>query len=291
MFDVPILFLVFNRPDTTRQVFERIKAIKPTRLFIAADGPRLGNSNDTKGCAEVKSIVSAIDWSCEVHTLFREENLGCGKAVSGAITWFFENVEEGIILEDDTLPSPSFFSYCRHLLKEYRNDDNVMHIGGCNFDFFKRFKAKGTYFFANLSHIWGWATWRRAWQKYDFDMKDFESKIDTLDCDRVFKNVLQKTYTKEINTWDYQWMYAIYANNGKTVIPQKNLISNLGFREDATHTTELPLWNKLLKSGEIKKMVDSEPIRYCNFYEQLVIKNTIQNRYSFLERLYLKFAG
>ena len=155
-FSIPILFLVFNRPETTALVFQEIRKVRPQQLFVAADGPRPDRTGEAEKCAEVKKIVAAVDWPCEVKTLFRDNNLGCRVAVSSAINWFFENVEEGIILEDDCLPHPDFFRFCNELLDYYRNDERIMHIGGNNFQFVNKY-GKSSYYFSHYAHIWGWA--------------------------------------------------------------------------------------------------------------------------------------
>lgn len=246
MFETPILFLIFNRPDTTKIVFEKIKEQKPKHFYIAADGPRSGKENEAQKCEEARSIINEIDWDCEVKTLFREENLGCKRAVSDSITWFFDNVDEGIILEDDCLPSESFFSYCEEMLEKYRNDTRIMHISGenpidekCNDE---------SYYFSKIPHIWGWASWKRAWVKYDVEFQNFDKFIENNVINDIFeKKEAQKYWNKiflrvkegKINTWDYQWTYALFVNNGLSINPNKNLVSNIGFgRFDAAHTSE-----------------------------------------------------
>ncbi len=245
MFNTPILFIIFNRPDLSEIVFKAIRHAKPTQLFIAADGPRENNVSDKTLCAEARKIIEQVDWSCEVKTLFREENLGCGKAVSSAISWFFDNVERGIILEDDCLPDSSFFMYCQSLLAYYENNEKVMHIGGVNFQFGAN-KVLADYYFSAISHVWGWASWRRAWKKYDFDIKDLEAfkkskKINTYYKDPNISNkwltTFEDMHNHKIDTWDHQWTYCILNYNGVSIIPNQNLISNIGFREDATHTS------------------------------------------------------
>ena len=244
MFNTSILFLIFNRPDTTNQVFAKIREIKPTHLYIAADGPRLDRGGEVNTCELTKKIVlDSIDWDCEVKTLFRKENLGCGLAVSSAITWFFDNVEEGIILEDDCLPDLSFFFYCEKLLNKFRFDDKIMHISGHNILFEKNNIIKNDIFFSKMCHIWGWATWRRAWESYDFSIYnrvDLEKIID-----RNLTQIRQKSYYKSINkklvgkiidTWDYQWLFSIWSKNGISINPKENRVRNIGFNEFATHT-------------------------------------------------------
>jgi hypothetical protein len=287
MLDTPVLFIVFNRPDTTKKVFESIRSIKPRQLFIAADGPRNNNENDEIKCRQVKDIVAGIDWECSVKTLFREENLGCGRAVSGAIDWFFSQVEEGIILEDDTLPDPSFFHFCSFLLKKYRETEEVMHIGGCNFDFFNETKNTQPYFFSNIIHIWGWATWKRSWIKYDFSMTGFSDEKKDLQCSPVFLDLFQKVFAHEIDTWDYQWMYAVLRAQGKAIIPSVNVVQNIGFGQNATHTKQSPRWNKIAAKKDVTGYRNSFDPIYSKEYEKIVIKNTIVEDYSLIQKIKL----
>lgn len=245
MFNTPILFLIFNRPEITQIVFEEIRKQKPKYLFIAADGPRFFIGEEREKCQRTRDLVlNGIDWDCEVKTLFKDENLGCGLAVSEAITWFFENVEQGIILEDDCVPHPSFFGYCETLLDKYKENDNIYVISGDNFQNGIQ-RGDASYFFSNYSHVWGWASWRRAWNSYDFDLKQLEVFIEkqlikTIDNRKSFRDywisIFEKTAIKEIDTWDYQWTFAVWNNKGLTVLPNVNLISNIGFGKDATHT-------------------------------------------------------
>ncbi|MDR6762529.1 hypothetical protein J2Y38_002740 [Flavobacterium sp. 2755] len=246
MFETPILFLIFNRPDTTKVVFDEIKKQKPKYLFIAADGARPNVVQDAEKCKITRDLVlEGIDWECEVKTLFRDENLGCGLAVSQAITWFFDNVEQGIILEDDCLPHPSFFNYCQELLEKYKEDENIYAINGSNLHSEKRVD-NSSYFFSNYAFVWGWASWKRAWKQYDFDLKHLEkfktnNLINRIDNRAIFKNywipIFEKVLNKEIDTWDYQWSFSIWNNQGIVIAPNVNLVSNLGFGINATHTT------------------------------------------------------
>jgi hypothetical protein len=227
-------------------VFSVIRQIKPVRLFIAADGPRTTIPGEVEQCNIVrKYVLDNIDWDCEVKILFRDENLGCGKSVSGAITWFFEQVEQGIILEDDCVPSISFFSYCEELLEKYKDNHLIYHIAGYNP--LGITKTKNSYYFARIQHCWGWATWKQAWDKYNYninELDDFikENKINGVfkrKCDREYwLSIFKKMEKHEIDTWDYQWTYTIFKNNGLCINPSLNLISNIGFGSDSTHTFE-----------------------------------------------------
>jgi hypothetical protein len=240
----PILFLIFNRPDVTQQVFDQIKKVKPPRLYIAADGPRKNKENEKNLCYETRLIKNQIDWDCEVKTLFREENLGCKYAVSSAISWFFENEEEGIILEDDCLPENDFFAFCDELLNMYRNDNRIRHIGGSNFQMGKRWGCD-SYYFSNLTHVWGWASWRRAWRDYDVELSSYKN-IELLSVfNSIFNNnsiaeewnsIFNQLLANKIDTWDYQLTITNLLNNGLSIIPNVNLIQNIGFGPNATHT-------------------------------------------------------
>ena len=236
-----VLFLVFNRPDTTRQVFEAIRKAKPPRLYVAADGPRADKSKEGEKCEQVRRIATQIDWDCEVKTLFRDKNLGCRVGVSSAIDWFFKNEEEGIILEDDCLPSQSFFWFCEELLEQYRGDMRVMHIGGTNKGI--SFEGEYSYFFSKYVQIWGWATWRRAWEKYDVKIKKWSKIKEKLEdyygsAREVYvrRKQFHSVYSENIDTWDYQWNFACLINWGLSILPAINLITNMGFCEEATHT-------------------------------------------------------
>ena len=241
MFDTPILFLVFNRPEHTRKVFERIREIKPKYLFVAADGPRISHLEDAEKCTSVRSLITqGMDWDCEMKTLFREENLGCGKGPAEAITWFFDQVEEGIILEDDCLPDPSFFAFCSELLTFYRNEERVMHISGNNFQDGKS-RGNAPYYFSMFSHNWGWATWRRAWKMFDFNLLKREQVVfDFYRIPKIEQNYWNRNFENCMNgnpdIWDFQWAYSIWSNSGLSILPNVNLVKNIGFDEDGTHT-------------------------------------------------------
>ncbi|HEY6643531.1 hypothetical protein [Povalibacter sp.] len=242
----PVLFIVFNRPDTTRRVFEAIRAARPPRLYVAADGPRPHKAGEVERCEEVRRIATAVDWPCELKTLMSDENLGCKVGESSGMNWFFENELEGIVLEDDCLPDPSFFTYCDDLLERYRDDPLVMHISGDNF-ISDTWKPEESYYFSQYVHGWGWASWRRAWQHYDVDMRSWRSgnKREFLeralpgqpDARLFWGDIFDRTVNGQIDTWDYQWVYACWKQGGLSCMPKINLISNIGFGEGATHTS------------------------------------------------------
>lgn len=245
-FNVPILFLIFNRPESTKLIFNRIKELRPKYLFVSADGARLDKINEQQSCNLARSVINEIDWDCELKTNFSHSNLGCKKGVSSGINWFFQNVEEGIILEDDCLPDISFFHFCEVLLGKYRHDTRIMHIGGVNFQDDK-IRGKGSYYFSKINHIWGWATWKRAWDQYDVSISSFRSMVQGETFRNIFSNkkeqkfwlkIFSLTYSNLKDTWDYQWHYTVLINNGLAIIPNKNLITNIGFGVEATHTRQ-----------------------------------------------------
>lgn len=248
---VPVLFLVFNRPETTRQVFDAIRLARPRSLYVAADGARPDRPGEYRACAEVRAIATAVEWNCEVHTLFREENLGCQRAITEALDWFFEAEEQGIILEDDCLPDPSFFPYCQELLDVYRTEERVLAVSGDNFQA-QGFETEGSYYFSRYPHVWGWATWRRAWQLYDGGLSEWPTYRDggTLtaeaDGDKDFADhwstLLDRTAAGDIETWDYQWMFTAWLRGGLACLPARNLVSNIGAGAEATHTRKEDGW-------------------------------------------------
>jgi len=220
--------------------------MQPSRLYVAADGPRPGREDEKTLCSEARRIATKVDWPCKVETLFRETNLGCKNAVSAALSWFFENEEAGIVLEDDCLPNASFFDYCEELLTKYKDVERVLHIGGTNFQDGKR-RGDGSYYFSRYSHVWGWASWRRAWAKYDVGMKSFPDFVKAARMKEVFSDrsaraywlrQLQAVYDNKIDTWDYQWQYAAWESDSLAVVPNRNLVSNIGFGMASTHTSE-----------------------------------------------------
>lgn len=241
----PLLLLWFNRPNHAQKVLDRLRAVRPTTIYVVIDGPREEHPTDAIKVQQTVALFDTIDWPCTLHPLIREQNLGCKHGVSSAISWFFEQVEEGIILEDDCLPDPTFFSFCAALLDRYRTDEQIMHIGGANLVATKWW-GTNDYLFTKVCHIWGWATWRRAWQKYDVSMSHYPQKRGTLveetvedrSSQRLWKQAFEDSYAGRIDTWDYQWVYAIWAAGGLGILPRINLVTNIGFDAQATHTKQ-----------------------------------------------------
>lgn len=239
-----VLFLVFNRLETTKLVFEAISEAKPPRLYIAADGARGYKEGETEKVQAVRHfILENINWECDVKTLFRDQNLGCKYAVSGAIKWFFENEEQGIILEDDCLPSQSFFWYCEDLLERFKNDQSVYLVSG-DARGPEKINLEEDYSFCKYPMIWGWASWSRVWEKYDPEMEDWPIlKKNLIPSISIYKptrkfwsNIFVRMFKKEIDTWDYQFCYLLLKNKSRCIVPRINLITNIGFGLDATHT-------------------------------------------------------
>jgi len=248
----PVLFIVYNRLDNTKLVFNSIKNAQPPRLYIASDGPKLTKLNDNVKVENVRNyLLSNIDWDCKVITLFRNNNLGCGLAVSGAINWFFEHEEDGIILEDDCLPNSSFYKFCEILLDKYKYTETIKHICGNNFQL--KNSNKYSYYFSIYTHVWGWATWKRAWKSYDFKMHEYLNFRNTPTfISKVPITMLDSVYYGSVDTWDVQWFFTNIKENGLSIIPNFNLIKNIGFSIDATHTHTSPAYMKNLKYGEIQ---------------------------------------
>jgi hypothetical protein len=239
----PVLFLIFNRPEPTRQVFEAIRAYQPSRLYVAADGPRPEKAGEWRLCAETRSVLEQVDWDCQVQTLFRDENLGCGTAVSEAITWFFDHEAEGIILEDDCLPDPSFFPFCEEMLDRYRDQREVGSISGNNF-LPEALHMEQPYGFSKYVQIWGWATWRRFWKDYHFKMEGTLAEWDKIIGDanpvrnqaNYWLQIFKTLRAGLIDTWDYQVMFSSWRHGYVHIFPGRNLVANLGYGADATHT-------------------------------------------------------
>jgi hypothetical protein len=244
--NTPVALIIFNRPDTTERVFTEIAKAKPPKLFVIADGPRTDHPDDVKRCAATRAVVEHIDWDCEVFRNYSDVNLGCGYRPASGISWVFEQVDEAIILEDDCVPHPTFFRFCEELLEKYRHDERIMQISGFN-SLSGRSLTPYSYTFYRLFACWGWATWRRAWQYHDMEMKFWPLLRDTawlLDiigdhgAQGNWKKIFDDAHNRaaSIDYWDYQFLFACWAQNGLAISPATSLVSNIGFREDASHT-------------------------------------------------------
>lgn len=252
MSKIPILFLGYNRPEETTKSFQCIRNYAPSKLYIALDGPR--NSKEKLKCEKVKEIVSKLDWDCEAKFLIRESNLGCKNSVNNAIDWFFEHEDMGIIYEDDILAESDFFEFVGQMLQHYKNDERVWLVTGNNL--LGKWGQSSSYFFSKIGAIWGWGTWRRAWLKHDKGMsawpeiKRANAIFNILQEDLAEERnlIFDKVYSGEIDTWDYQFTFTRLINSGLSIVPSVNLIKNIGFNSNATHTRQNPdnLFNEIL---------------------------------------------
>lgn len=246
-FPTPIAFFAFNRPETTRRVFEAIAQVRPSRLLLVADGPREGRKGEAENCRQVLEILSQVDWPCEVTRNYSAKNLGCRERLVSGLNWVFLQVEEAIILEDDCLPAPSFFPFCRELLEKYRDDARIAYVCGCNL-VESYTQVSDSYYFSRVGGIWGWATWRCEWQRYDRNLSHWPEIRKQGKLAEIFDDPKVVRYWSRIfdlmhegkgpDTWDYQWLYTNLTNNSLTIVPSVNLITNIGFGEGATHTTQ-----------------------------------------------------
>lgn len=280
--NTPVLLILFNRADTALQVLERIKLVGVKKLYLFSDGPRSSKIGESETLKKIQSeILNAIDWDCEVKTKFEEENKGPRYAIGNGINWFFENEEHGIIFEHDCLPNLSFFSFCEELLAKYADDERIMHISGNNFQFGHK-RGDGDYYFSRLNHIWGFATWRRAWNHYDVEMKDYpyfkkvnglQSLFNKKRMQKIWESILDKTFQKQLETWDYQWTFTLWKNNALAILPNENLVSNIGFDSSALNTTNPNHRLAAMQTSEIKQIK----------HPSLVIPDTKADDFSMLE--------
>lgn len=292
----PIVLIIFNRPDNTRITLEAITKVKPNKLYVIADGPRPNIQEDEDNISRTRAIIEeCITWDCEVRKNYAQKNLGLKERVASGLSWVFETEDRAIILEDDCIPSVSFFRYCDELLEKYRSDENIMMISGNNF--LLNGTINDSYYFSKYTDIWGWATWSRAWENYDKAMPrwpEFKEKglltylFDDVRERVYWEEILEATYQGRIDTWDYQWAFAMWSNAGMSICPQKNLIKNVGFDENATHTKEV---NKVsyLKAQEL-----SFPLKHPTFLvrnaeaDKLECENLSLHKHSFIGRVRAK---
>ncbi len=247
----PVALIIFNRPDTTERVFLEIAKARPPKLLVVADGPRVDRPGEIEKCNASRAIIDRIDWPCEVLTNYSEINLGCKNRVSSGIDWVFSQVEEAIILEDDCLPEASFFQFCEEMLERYRHDERIGMISGTNF-LDNKIAIDDSYYFSKYMTIWGWATWRRAWKNNDVTIKYWpklkadrflDSRINSKDERSYWYRAFDRVHSGAIDTWDYQWVLCNWIQCRLSIVPSVNLISNIGFRSDATHTAGMSIYS------------------------------------------------
>jgi len=315
----PILFIIYRRPETTQRVFEAIRQARPAKLFISQDAPRPDRPEQLAAHGQAREIATAVDWPCEVHTLFFETYQGIIQGFTSSFNWFFDNVEEGIMLEDDEVPDQTYFRFCAEMLEKYRYDERVMSISGSNFlEHYKRPYRKDSYYFLSVPNVWGMATWRRAWKHYDPNVTRWPEVRDSKLLYKIlpspatafyFSQKFQKYYERITNSWDGQWTFACLVNNGLSIYPTRNLLSNIGFNDsDAFHgTLSSPLWADLStepmlfplvhpKKVEVNKVWDEYSIR-ARFHRadfgwhqniKWLLKSSFPNTYIAIKKLYYK---
>lgn len=268
----PILIMAFNRPDHLSVLLDRLAEVQPQTIYFAVDGPRTDRIGEELKVQQVRNLRSRINWTSDVHTLFQDSNHGCGLGVSNAITWFFENVERGIILEDDVIPDPTFFPFCTELLDRYERDNRVFAISGCNVvPASAQSNPDQEYRFAQITHVWGWATWRRSWEKHTLDPTGWWKHLSPWRLwDRSARSVsgamfwascFELTARGDIDTWDWQLQLANMTAGQLTATSNTNLVRNIGFDEEATHTHGgdpllMPLGSVQLPTRPIRVQVD-----------------------------------
>jgi hypothetical protein len=244
-----VALILFRRPEETARVFATIREARPPQLFLIADGPRPGNADDARRCEQARAVVEAVDWPCEVVRDFADENLGLKRRIPSGLDRVFAAVEEAIILEDDCLPHPSFFPYCEELLDRYRDDERVVHISGSQL--LPESPGEGSYSFSRGAAVWGWATWRRAWRLFDAELTDwhaFPGAERRARLRRMFEETAERRHwrfvwdnSREMDNWDAQWAYVALSRGQLAINPHRNLVTNIGFGEQATQATEDPL--------------------------------------------------
>jgi len=251
--NTPVALIIFNRPDTTALVFQEIAKARPPKLLIIGDGAREDKPDEIEKCAQARAIIEQVNWDCEVLTNYSDVNLGCRHRISSGIDWIFEHVNEAIILEDDCLPDQTFFRFCEEMLERYQEDERIGMIAGSNFLFGKK-HGTASYYYSSSVSIWGWATWKRAWRHYDRDMKKWpqvqkKGWLKSLLLNRRehkhWSKHFQRTYDGQIDTWAYQWVFANWLQGWKSVVPNRNLISNIGFGDGATHTKDNSVYSNI----------------------------------------------
>ncbi|MGF1669248.1 MAG: glycosyltransferase family 2 protein [Balneolaceae bacterium] len=307
----PVVLILFNRPELTQKVFNRIAGYKPEKLFLIADGPREGNDEDLKKCEQARKVVDHIDWECKVFKNYSAENMGCGMRPASGVNWVFEHVERCIILEDDCVPEPSFFLFCEELLEKYKDDKRIMQINGINYQLGEERSQYSYFYFRFPLTSAGWATWKRAWKYNDFKISHWSDLRETDFLEKVTRNkdaakylrhnfdsTLYSKNPEKLSWWDYQWTFSFLIQHGLSVSPNKDLVSNIGFGEDATHTKNKNNPLAFLSASDIKFPLSPPPFMVVNedahtFFMDLVgkkIKNLKKKKAPVLLRIRNKTA-
>ena len=301
-----VVFIVFNRPELTRRVFECIRGARPPKLLVACDGPRSDRPDDWEKIAAVRRIIAeGVDWPCEVHTKYSDRNLGCREGPASGINWAFSLVEEAIFLEDDCLPDLTFFSFCDEMLERFRDDERVTHVNGTNF-IAPYCRPASSYFFSKYVWVWGWATWRRAWQNYDYTMATWDERGAVLrqsfDTGReqafwmsTFEEARRDWHAAQ--AWDFPWIYTCWTCGGLSVMPSVNLVENLGFGPDATHTSEKSL-HLSVAAGNLRVVTHPDRLQRSRLRDDMMFRayagerlNTRANLAGALRVLHRRLSG
>lgn len=282
---VPIVLFIHSRPRETAQVLDSIRGYKPQTLYVVADGPRAGVLGELERCLEARGVVDFIDWECDVHWLARDKNLGSGRSVKEGLDWVFSREKWAIILEDDTVPNSSFFSYCEQLLFRYEDELTIGMISGNNLIHYPS-PGSSSYFFSQIPTTWGWATWRRAWTHNDFYLGWMKSRRRR-ETRRISLNRRHFYYWRwafrliqqgRVDAWDWQWNASLARRGQLTVVPSANLVRNVGFGGGATHTFRLPRGMKPETSTISFPMVHPRAVARCKDYETKLISQFLPDR-------------
>ena len=287
MTQIPVVLIVFNRPIYTKLVFNKIREQRPKKLYIIGDGPRLGSQTDQERCAAVREILDGVDWPCEIHRNYADTNMGLKQRVSSGLKWVFEQVESAIILEDDCLPHNDFFSFCEVLLDRYANDNSVAVITGTNFQGVS--KRKGySYYFSKYNVCWGWATWRRAWQNYNENISfwpEWSTSASWLDStpDKVerqyWAEIFERVHLGKVDSWAYPWTASVWYHGGLTLTPNVNLVSNIGFGQESTHTSNADSDLANIQTQNIGEITHPPKVVRNILYDRYIFDYSIGGRY------------
>ena len=282
MFNVPVVIIVFNRPDTTRKLLSTLKIIEPAKLFVIADAAREGVADESEKVKATRNLIEDIDWPCEISKNYADKNMGCMNRVSTGLDWVFGQVDRAIILEDDCVPVEDYFLFCEELLEMYSDDERIMSISGTRLS--PEIDCQGTsYTFSRYGICWGWATWSRAWQLYDSELRAYKPIMKSgylsfylggLRPSLYWQYILGRVYKGKINSWAYRWMFSHWVNDGKSIVPSKNLVTNIGVGNDATHTKDN---NKFL--GRKAYNLDKPLVHPENFIQDYKMDAWIENNF------------
>jgi hypothetical protein len=286
----PVILIIFRRPDLTERLLQSISRVRPRQLFVVADGPRTAHPDDQKLCKKTRELIDQIDWDCEVYKNYSDRNLGCGARPATGITWAFKIVDRAIILEDDCIPADSFFTFCEEMLERYKDDERIMHVSGNNFQSGER-RGRYSYYFSQHPICWGWATWKRAWQHHDMSMQKWpvlsdirwlERLTGNVNAAEIYHQIFREAYRTRENAhyWDYQWTFACWSQSGLSISPNATLVTNLGCRDDGTHTlSPSDKWAEL-KTEELILPISHPPYVVAEFDADEFLAAEIVSRHS-----------